>query len=68
MKQSAPEAIIQGEVRKGRKRPSKKCRDEYGHTPLSAEEEIPWKCPHSIIGTGAYGSVPLMKEVKREAD
>ncbi len=31
------------EVRKRNKRPSKKFRKAYGHTPLSVEEEIPWK-------------------------
>ncbi len=57
-----------GEVRKRKKKPSKKFREEYGHTPLSAEEEIPWNCQRLIIGTGAYGSLPVMNEVKREAE
>ena len=48
--------------------PSKKFRDEFGHTPLSIEEEIPWKCHRLVIGTGAYGSMPVMKEVKLEAE
>jgi hypothetical protein len=60
--------VDRGEIRKRRKKPSKKFRDEYGHTPLSAEEEIPWKCRLLVIGTGAYGSLPVMKEVKREAE
>jgi hypothetical protein len=33
--------IDQGRVRKRKKKPSKKFRDEFGHTPLSAEDEIP---------------------------
>jgi hypothetical protein len=60
--------IDRGEIRKRKKKPSKKFRDEYGHTPLSAEEEIPWECRRLIIGTGAYGSLPVMTEVKREAE
>lgn len=56
-----------GEVRKRKKKASKKYRDEFGHTPLSAEEEIPWKCRRLVIGTGAYGALPVMDEVKQEA-
>ena len=57
-----------GEVRKRKKRPSKKFRDEYGHTPLSAKEEIPWKCRRLVVGTGAYGRLPVMDDVKLEAE
>jgi hypothetical protein len=59
--------IDRGEIRKREKRPSKKFRDEFGHTPLSIEEEIPWKCRRLVIGTGAYGRLPVMREVKLEA-
>ena len=59
--------IKSGEVRKRKKKPSKKFRDEFGHTPLSVEEEIPWKCRRLVIGTGANGALPVMKEVKAEA-
>jgi hypothetical protein len=55
-----------GQVRKRKKKPSKKFRDDFGHTPLSIEEEIPWKCRRLVIGTGT-GALPVMKEVKREA-
>ena len=41
-----------GEVRKRKKKPSKKFRDQFGHTPLSVEEKIPWKCRRLVIGTG----------------
>jgi len=41
--------IDRGDVRKRKKRPSKKFRDEYGHTPLSAEEETPWKCRRLVL-------------------
>src|SRR5260370_22903269 len=33
-----------GEIRKRKKAPSKRFRDEFGHSPLSMEEKIPWKC------------------------
>ncbi|MGH9460156.1 MAG: MTH938/NDUFAF3 family protein [Vicinamibacteria bacterium] len=59
--------IDRGEVRKRRKQPSRKLRDASGHTPLSLEEKIPWKCRRLVVGTGAHGGLPVMKEVKREA-
>jgi hypothetical protein len=55
------------EVYKRKKKASKKFRDAFGHTPLSLEEKIPWKCQRLVIGTGAYGAMPVMKEVSREA-
>ena len=60
--------IDRGEIRKRKKAPSKKFRNEFGHTPLSIEEKIPWKCKRLVIGTGAYGRLPVMKEVKLEAE
>jgi hypothetical protein len=59
--------IDRGQVRKRRKKPSKPYRDRYGHTPLSADEEIPWGGSRLIVGTGAYGSLPVMPEVENEA-
>jgi hypothetical protein len=59
--------IDRGRVRKRRKKPSKKFREEYGHTPVSLAEKIPWKCQRLVVGTGRYGSLPVMEEVKREA-
>jgi len=58
--------IDRGEVQKRKKKPSKKFRDNFGHTPLSTEERIPWKCRYLVIGTGT-GALPVMDEVKREA-
>jgi hypothetical protein len=58
--------IDRGEVHKRKKKPSQKFRDTFGHTPLSVEEKIPWKCRRLIIGTGT-GALPVMKEVKCEA-
>jgi hypothetical protein len=60
--------IDRGDIRKRKKSPSKQFRDEFGHTPLSIEENIPWKCRRLVIGTGAYGRLPVMKEVEREAE
>lgn len=60
--------IDRGKVCKRKKKPSKKFRDGFGHTPVSVEEKIPWKCQQLVIGTGVYGHLPVMKEVKREAE
>ena len=59
--------IDRGEISKRKKKPSKKFRDDFGHTPLSLEENIPWKCRQLVIGSGAYGRLPVMQEVQREA-
>lgn len=59
--------IDQGEVRKRKKKPSRKFRNQFGHTPLSVEEDIPWKCRRLVVGTGVYGGLPIMNEVKLEA-
>ena len=62
------DVIIQaGQVRKRKKKPSKKFRAGFGHTPLSAAEDIPWTCRRLVIGTGAHGALPVMDDVKREA-
>ncbi len=57
-----------GRVRKRRKGPSKAYRARYGHTPLSAEEAIPWSGARLVIGTGASGQLPVMAEVYAEAE
>jgi hypothetical protein len=44
--------IDRGEVRKRKKKSSKKFRKEFGHTPVSIEEKLPWKCRRLIVGTG----------------
>jgi hypothetical protein len=60
--------IDHGDIQKRKKKASKKFRDAFGHTPLSLKENIPWQCSRSIIGTGAFGRLPVMDDVKREAD
>src|SRR5512139_1073587 len=59
--------IERGVVRKRRKRPSKPYRDRYGHTPLSVDEAIPWHKGRLVVGTGAEGLLPVMREVLDEA-
>jgi hypothetical protein len=56
-----------GAVSKRRKKPSKVYSSHYGHTPLSAEEHLPWGGSALIIGTGAYGRLPVMDGVFQEA-
>ncbi|MBN1454561.1 MAG: hypothetical protein JW963_26325 [Anaerolineales bacterium] len=60
--------IDQGEIRKRKKKVSKRFRGDFGHTPLSIDEEIPWKCRTLVIGTGMNGALPVMDEVKKEAE
>jgi hypothetical protein len=59
--------IDRGQICKRRKGASKRHRDSYGHTPLSAEETIPWRCRRLIIGTGASGALPVIDSVMAEA-
>jgi hypothetical protein len=57
-----------GRVSRRAKKPSKPFRDRYGHTPLSVDESIPWGGSRLIVGTGAYGSLPMVPEVLTEAE
>jgi len=59
--------LAHGEVQRREKKPSKRFREVFGHTPLSLAEDIPWDCRRLVIGTGATGSLPVMDEVKKEA-
>ncbi len=59
--------IDRGQIRKRRKGASRRHRVSYGHTPLSAEEKIPWRCRRLVIGTGAAGALPVMDSVQAEA-
>ncbi len=60
--------IDEGKVRKRVKKPSKAYRDQYGHTPLSAGESIPWGGRQLIVGTGGSGSLPIGPDVWAEAE
>jgi hypothetical protein len=59
--------VDRGEIRKRKKKASKRYRDAYGHTPVSVEEEIPWRCRRLVVGTGAEGRLPVMPEVEKDA-
>jgi hypothetical protein len=56
-----------GKMRRRKKGPSKQFREKFGHTPLSAGEEIPWGGELLIVGTGAHGALLVMDEVLAEA-
>ena len=60
--------IDAGRVSKRVKKASKAYRDQFGHTPLSANEEIPWGGRRLIVGTGQSGSLPIMPGVWEEAE
>jgi len=60
--------IDRGKIRKRKKKPSKKFCGEFEHTPLSLGEHIPWECRSLVIRTGAYAALPVMKELKLEAE
>ena len=59
--------IDRGKLRQRKKGASRQFRGGYGHTPLSAAEDIPWRCRRLVIGTGANGALPVMKQVQEEA-
>ena len=59
--------VDRGEIHRRKKKASRKFRETFGHTPLSVGENIPWKCTRLVIGTGAYGRLPVMDDVKRKA-
>ena len=59
--------IDRGKIRKRKKAASRKFRGAYGHTPLSIDEDIPWRCRRDLIGTGADGALPVMRQVRDEA-
>jgi hypothetical protein len=60
--------IDRGRIRKRKKGPSKPLRAEYGHTPLSASEDLPWRCRRLVIGSGADGALPVTDDVVKEAE
>jgi hypothetical protein len=60
--------IDRGKIRARKKKPSKPFRGDFGHTPLSVKERIPWDCRRLVVGTGADAALPVMDDVRREAD
>jgi hypothetical protein len=59
--------IDRGKIRKRKKAASRRFRGAYGHTPLSAAEDIPWRCRRLVIGTGADGALPVLQQVREQA-
>jgi hypothetical protein len=57
-----------GRVSRRRKGPSKALREEFGHTPLSVAEDIPWGGRRLVVGTGAEGKLPIAPDVYAEAE
>ncbi|NMC38549.1 MAG: hypothetical protein GYA41_09525 [Bacteroidales bacterium] len=55
--------IDAGCVKKRKKAESKKYRERFGHTPLSANENLPWQCKCLVIGNGHSSAMPVMEEV-----
>jgi hypothetical protein len=60
--------IDAGKVSKRVKKASKAYRAQFGHTPLSEKERIPWGGMRLIVGTGGSGSLPIMPGVWKEAE
>lgn len=59
--------IDRGRISRRKKGPSKPFRNQFGHTPLSVHEAIPWSRPRLFVGTGTYGQLPIMDAVYDEA-
>lgn len=57
-----------GRIRKRSKGPSKPRRAEFGHTPLTSAEDLPWGGPTLIVGLGADGALPIAPDVYDEAE
>lgn len=65
----AYDVIIEGgQIRRRRKGPSRALRDQFGHTPLSAAEDIPWGGRRLIVGTGADDGLPIAPSTYAEAE
>lgn len=59
--------IGDGEVRARDKTPSRPLKRRFGHTPLSAGEDIPLSKPTLVIGSGYSGRLPVLPEVEEVA-
>lgn len=58
--------VDRGKIRRRKNKPSRKFREQFGHTPLSIEEKIPWRCRRLVVGTGNHSALPVMDDVKAE--
>lgn len=59
--------IDKGKVSERKKGPSRPQREEYGHTPLTPLEAIPWDCKKLVVGIGMSSRLPVTKAFKEEA-
>lgn len=59
--------VDRGTISQRNKAASRPLREQYGHTPLTLAEGIPWDCRRLIVGTGADGALPILDEVREEA-
>jgi hypothetical protein len=59
--------LDRGVISKRKKKLSRQFREQFGPTPLTLHEDIPWKCKRLVIGTGMEGRLPVMDEVVAEA-
>lgn len=59
--------IDRGKVALRDSTPSRIYREEFGHTPLSLSEAIPWDCKTLIIGNGMSSAMPVTEEVLQKA-
>jgi hypothetical protein len=59
--------IDRGEIKKRKKKPSKKFRDKFGHTPLSIEEKF-LEVPPAYRRQRSRRCPPVMDAVKRKAE
>ena len=61
--------VDRGNILKREKGKSRSLRVDFGHTPLTPSENIPWNCTELVIGTGFYSKLPvtddLITEVKK---
>jgi len=59
--------INKGKVERRNKEVSEPLKKEYGHTPLTLAENIPWECRTLIIATGQSGALVIAPEVRKKA-
>jgi len=59
--------IEKGRVGKRKKKASRPFREIYGHTPLTAGENIPWDCKTLVIGNGIHGALPVVPAFEKAA-
>lgn len=57
-----------GQLRARDKGPSRHMKEQFGHTPLSSAEDIPWSTSTLVVGTGYSGRLPVLPEIEQEAD